>query len=184
MARIFVTAVLSYLVGSIPFGYILIRIFQGKDIRTTGSGNIGATNVARSSGFLGILTLLLDATKGLAAVALTRSLWPGQAQLGALAALFAILGHVFPAWLGFRGGKGVATALGAFLPLAPKALLITLTIFAVVLAVFRYVSLASVISVGVFPAISWAFSASSMSLMVLGVIAAASIVIIARHEGN
>ena len=117
MFQFFLTAAFSYLLGSIPFGYVLLRIFRGQDVRQTGSGNIGATNVARSSPALGILTLLLDALKGAAAVAVTRALFPDPMMLAAVAALYAILGHIFPVWLRFRGGKGVATGLGSFLML-------------------------------------------------------------------
>ena len=99
------TAAVSYLLGSIPFGFILVSIFRGQDIRKTGSGNIGATNVARSSPALGLLTLVLDALKGLAAVALTRAFFPGRSVLAGLAALFAIVGHMFPIWLRFREEK-------------------------------------------------------------------------------
>src|SRR4030081_778777 len=108
MTAFLVTAAFSYLLGSIPFGYILLRMFRGQDVRQTGSGNIGATNVARSSPALGILTLLLDALKGYAAVAIIRALFPDQIVLAGIAALFAIVGHIFPVWLKFRGGKGVA----------------------------------------------------------------------------
>ncbi len=120
--RILLTATVSYLLGSIPFGLILVRIFRGEDVRLSGSGNIGATNVARSSPALGVLTLVLDALKGLAAVALTRAFFPGRNTLAGMAALFAIVGHMFPIWLKFRGGKGVATALGSFALLAPASL--------------------------------------------------------------
>jgi len=122
-------AALSYLLGSLPFGYLLVRIFRGEDVRLSGSGNIGATNVARKSPVLGVVTLLLDALKGAAAVEfaylLSRRVHGGPPHyvLMAMAALFAIFGHVFPVWLKFRGGKGVATGLGAFLIIAPKAVL-------------------------------------------------------------
>src|SRR5579871_3316660 len=106
----------SYLLGSIPFGYILVRIFRGEDVRLTGSGNIGATNVSRKSPLLGAMTLLLDATKGFLAVHLAatflRQPAPALHRMMAAAALFSILGHMFPIWLSFHGGKGVATALG------------------------------------------------------------------------
>src|SRR5262249_28449955 len=114
-------ALMSYFLGSIPFGYLLVRLFHGKDVRQTGSGNIGATNVSRTSPALGAITLLLDAVKGMAAVILTRIIFPDhkQIQLSVVAALFAIVGHIFPVWLRFRGGKGVATGLGSFALLAP-----------------------------------------------------------------
>src|SRR5690348_6756307 len=118
-----ITAAFSYLIGLIPFGYVLVRSVNGKDMRETVSGNIGATNVARTSPALGVLTLVLDATKGMAAVVLARALFPGEHLVAVVAALFAILGHVFPVWLHFRGGKGVATGLGSFAVLIPKAIL-------------------------------------------------------------
>lgn len=184
MFPFFPTAVFSYFLGSIPFGYILLRIFRGQDVRQTGSGNIGATNVARSSPALGILTLLLDALKGCAAVALTRVLFPDQSTLAAIAALFAILGHIFPAWLRFRGGKGVATGLGSFVMLAPKIVLIALGIFIVVVLAFRYVSLASIVTVALFPLLAWLLKAYGNTPMVLVFMAAASALIIAKHRGN
>jgi acyl phosphate:glycerol-3-phosphate acyltransferase len=115
----------SYLLGSIPFGYLLVRIFTGEDVRASGSGNIGATNVARKSPALGVATLLLDAAKGLAAVLVARALFSGPHQqlIMTTAAFFAVLGHLFPVWLKFRGGKGVATSLGAFILLTPKSIL-------------------------------------------------------------
>jgi glycerol-3-phosphate acyltransferase PlsY len=118
-------AVVAYLLGSIPFGYLLVRVFRGEDVRHSGSGNIGATNVARSSPVLGLLTLSLDASKGGAAVLIAARFQTSGAlySIESLAALFAILGHLFPVWLKFRGGKGVATALGSFVIIAPKSIL-------------------------------------------------------------
>jgi glycerol-3-phosphate acyltransferase PlsY len=176
------TAVSSYLLGSIPFGYLLVRGFQGKDIRQSGSGNIGATNVARSSPLLGVLTLLLDALKGLAAVGLTAVLFHGQPNLLGLAAFCAILGHVFPLWLKFRGGKGVATGLGSFVLLAPKIVLAAVGIFLLIVALFRYVSLGSVIAVASFPLLVFFFTGyrSPTFLFLL----ASSLLIIAKHHQN
>src|SRR6478609_3728897 len=120
-----IVAVVAYLLGSIPFGYLLVRIFRGEDIRQTGSGNIGATNVARSGAKgLGILTLVLDVLKGFVAVVIAQHIarrygFPQGYDIAAAAALAAVVGHCFPVWLGFRGGKGVATALGVFLALVP-----------------------------------------------------------------
>ena len=184
MFPFFLTASFSYLLGSIPFGYILLRIFRGQDVRQTGSGNIGATNVARSSPVLGILTLLLDALKGAVAVAVTRALFPDQMMLAAIAALFAILGHAFPVWLRFRGGKGVATGLGSFLMLAPKIVLIALGIFVVMVFAFRYVSLASIVTVALFPLLAWLLKEYGNTPVVLVFMAAASALIIAKHGGN
>src|SRR5579863_1353181 len=124
MRAILITAGIGYLLGSIPFGYLLVRRFRGADVRTTGSGNIGATNVARTSPALGAATLLLDALKGAAAVLLVSIIFRGERDLAFVAALAAVAGHIFPVWLGFRGGKGVATGLGSFLLLTPKAILL------------------------------------------------------------
>jgi acyl phosphate:glycerol-3-phosphate acyltransferase len=184
MSPFFLTAAFSYLLGSIPFGYILLRIFRGQDVRQTGSGNIGATNVARSSPALGILTLFLDALKGATAVAIARALFPDQMMLAAIAGLFAILGHIFPVWLRFRGGKGVATGLGAFVMLAPKIVLIALGIFVVMVFAFRYISLASMVTVAVFPLLAWLLKAYGNTPMVLVFMAVASALIIAKHRGN
>src|SRR5665213_274767 len=118
------TIPLAYLLGSIPFGYVLVRIFRKQDIRATGSGNIGATNVARSGAKgLAIATLLLDLGKAFVAVKIAQHIFPDDYDLAVFAAVAAILGHVFPIWLRFRGGKGVASALGVFLALSwPSAL--------------------------------------------------------------
>ena len=131
MKSLYLIAICSYLLGSIPFGYVLVRLFQGADIRERGSGNIGATNVARTSPTLGLITLLLDAAKGYLAVYLAflfpEALDPFSTQrilIASVAAALAITGHIFPVWLKFRGGKGVATALGSFVWLAPKAVLV------------------------------------------------------------
>ncbi len=184
MAAFVLTVVFSYLLGSIPFGYILVRVFRGQDIRRRGSGNIGATNVARSSPALGLLTLVLDAGKGLAAVALTRALLPGQEVLAGLAALCAILGHVFPVWLQFHGGKGVATGLGAFILLAPKAILMMIGIFVAVLLAFRYVSLSSIVTVALLPLVAWLLSSYGDTPLMLGFMAGASVLIIVKHQQN
>jgi glycerol-3-phosphate acyltransferase PlsY len=197
--------VTSYLLGSIPFGYLLVRIFRGEDVRQTGSGNIGATNVARTgSKGLAIATLLLDALKGYLAVAI--ALWlPGHLAvpisptthatfdyigpnspylLAALAALFAILGHMFPVWLRFKGGKGVATAVGAFLGIAPTAILVVLALFVAIVAVTRYVSLGSIVAAAVFPFAAWWLNPSTRSLAVLGLLSVSSLLIIIRHKDN
>jgi acyl phosphate:glycerol-3-phosphate acyltransferase len=145
----------AYLLGSIPFGYLLVRAFYGDDVRQTGSGNIGATNVSRTSPLLGFATLLLDALKGLAAVALVLIVMHGDRTLAFAAAFTAICGHVFPVWLGFRGGKGVATGLGSFLLLTPKAVLISIAIFIALVAAFRWVALASVIASASLPPLAW-----------------------------
>jgi glycerol-3-phosphate acyltransferase PlsY len=181
---IFLTAAFSYLLGSIPFGFILVRIFRGQDVRMTGSGNIGATNVARSSPALGILTLVLDALKGMAAVALTRAFFPGRNLLAGMAAVFAIVGHMFPIWLKFRGGKGVATGLGSFVLLAPKSLLAAAGVFIAVVLVFRRVSLGSILAVGLFPLIAWLLHDYYGAPQMLALMAVASVLIVAKHHQN
>jgi len=133
----------AYLLGSVPFSYLVARR-RGVDVRTVGSGNVGATNVMRSVGrSAGLLAFALDFAKGAAASLLGQAVEP-QSPLPALCAAMAVLGHMYPVWLRFRGGKGVATGAGAFLPLVPAATLAALLTFAVVLAASRYVSLASI----------------------------------------
>ena len=184
MSAYILTAVISYLLGSIPFGYLLVRMFQGEDIRRSGSGNIGATNVARSSPGLGLLTLALDAGKGMAAVAMTRALFPQQGILVGLAGLCAVIGHIFPVWLKFRGGKGVATGLGSFLLVAPKAIAMMVGIFAVLLLAFRRVSLGSIIAVALLPLLAWLSHGYGNTPLILGFMAGASLLVIAKHCGN
>ncbi len=184
-----IVALVSYLFGSIPFGYILVRIFRGEDVRQSGSGNIGATNVARKSPVLGGLTLLLDGLKGAAAVMLAAGLttpMDGDHDLSALAfaALLAVVGHMFPIWLKFRGGKGVATALGSFLLVAPKAAFAAAIVFILVVAVTRYVSLGSILAVAVFPVAAWRFHQFGLSGTPLVYMSIASLLIIAKHHHN
>ncbi len=145
------TLTIAYLLGSIPFGYVLVLLFRHQDVRATGSGNIGATNVARSGGKgLGLLTLLLDALKGYVAVILAMHFAPntahGPSSLAVAAAVVAVLGHVFPVWLKFRGGKGIATALGVFVALVPWVALSALGLFILVVAITRLVSLGSILA--------------------------------------
>jgi len=199
-----IVALISYLLGSIPFGYILVRLFRGEDVRTSGSGNIGATNVARKAPGLGIATLFLDASKGFIAVWIASRIaysswnsthpmslyfdnhpyrvWP--ALLMAIAAVFAILGHVFPVWLKFKGGKGVATGVGAFIALAPKAVLIVLVIFVAIVAAFRYISLGSIVAAAAFPVFAWLLYRYQASPAVFAAMVCASAVIIAKHHQN
>ncbi len=178
----FLIAITSYLLGSIPFGYLLVRILRHQDVRKTGSGNIGATNVARTSPALGAATLILDALKGFAAVVLARHFHPEAAVFMAAAALFAIVGHMFPVWLGWRGGKGVATALGSFLCMAPKSVLVMVAIFIVIVAVFRYISLGSIVAAICFPFLVVFSEHAGLSSVLLTATASALIVI--RHHEN
>lgn len=151
-------ATIGYALGSIPFGYLLVRLFRGEDVRASGSGNIGATNVARRSPVLGAATLVLDAGKGSAAVLLVRVLFGGSTLVLTVAACAAVLGHMFPAWLKFRGGKGVATGLGSLALIAPKSIVCVAGIFLVVVAAFRYISLGSVLAATAFPLFAWCAS--------------------------
>jgi glycerol-3-phosphate acyltransferase PlsY len=183
MTHFILTAAYSYLLGSIPFGYLLVRLFRGQDVRQTGSGNIGATNVSRTSKGLGVLTLILDALKGLAAVVITRQTFPGNKTLLATAALFAIVGHMFPVWLRFRGGKGVATGLGSFVLLTPKTILVMLAVFLVIVLAFRYVSLASILTVALFPLLAWIIEPDHAARE-LPFIAVACVLIVAKHHEN
>lgn len=180
----FIIAAYSYLLGSIPFGYLLVRVFYGQDIRQTGSGNIGATNVSRTSPWLGVLTLLFDACKGAAAVWITRAFFADQTAWLGLAALAAIAGHIFPLWLKFRGGKGVATGLGSFVILFPKTVLIMIGIFAVIFLAFRYVSLASLLTVGLFPLVVWLRHGSIEPPQMLISITLSCLLIVAKHHAN
>ena len=182
-------AVASYLLGSIPFGYLLVRIFRGEDVRQSGSGNIGATNVSRKSPALGVLTLLLDALKGSVAVLLGEFLCgPARAtpryRVMALAALFAVVGHMFPVWLKFHGGKGVATGLGSFVLIAPKAVLLAASIFVVVVVAFRYISLGSIVAVASFPVLAYFLHEYGNAWRTLLFMSVASLLIIAKHHQN
>ena len=180
-----ITAAVSYLLGSIPFGYLLVRIFKGEDVRTSGSGNIGATNVARKSPALGVATLLLDAAKGLAAVLVARVLFSGPHQqlIMTTAASFAVLGHLFPIWLKFRGGKGVATSLGSFILLTPKSILCMVGLFLIIAVAFRYVSLGSIAVAAAFPLLAWALHeyADSRQLIFIALVSA---LVIWKHRQN
>lgn len=194
MSTFIMVAAVAYALGAIPFGYILVWLFRGEDVRQTGSGNIGATNVARKAPGLGIATLVLDTAKGYAAVSfawfLADRTWRGLApmpwhhgMLIGLAALFAIVGHMFPVWLRFKGGKGVATGVGVFLAIVPNAVLIVLAIFAVIFLVFRYVSLASIIATAAFPLVGYLLISRGDRWLV-PFMCAASLLIIARHHEN
>jgi glycerol-3-phosphate acyltransferase PlsY len=192
MSVYLIVAVIAYLLGSIPFGFILTRAFLGTDVRTMGSGNIGATNVLRTgSTRLGVATLVLDAAKGYTAVSIALRLahaapghlsWPDGFLVG-LAALCAMLGHVFPVWLGFKGGKGVATGVGVFLALAPLAVLLVLLVFLLIFLAFRYVSLASIVAAALFPAAILMLSGRNCYPL-LPFVGAASILIVAKHYAN
>lgn len=175
---------LAYLLGSIPFGYILVKIFRKQDIRSTGSGNIGATNVARSGAKgLAIATLLLDLGKAFVAVKIAQHIAPGNYDLAVAAAVAAVLGHCFPIWLGFHGGKGVASALGVFIALTPASALATFVIFVIIFAFTRYVSLASIVAAASFPIFGFHF-VPFRTPMVIGGFFFIPLLIIVKHHQN
>ena len=173
--------IVAYLLGSIPFGYLIVRRKMGADIRQTGSGGTGATNVSRRAGkAAGVLTLLLDAAKGCAAVLIAKVV-SGDDWVLAAAAIAALVGHIFPVWLGFRGGKGVATAVGIFAVLAPVALLCAGVIFLAIVVTTRYVSLGSIIAAVLIPVFVWLLS-GLQPILTASIVAAALIVF--AHRGN
>ncbi len=182
MHSLLISAAAGYFLGSIPFGYLLVRAFRGADVRTTGSGNIGATNVARTSPLLGIITLVLDVLKGMAAVGIALALCPGNRTAAFVAALAAVSGHIFPLWLRFRGGKGVATGLGSFVLLTPKAVLLAMAVFVVMLAAFRFVSLASVTAAACLPVLTLSLHEGHSLQIVM--VAISSALIILKHRPN
>jgi glycerol-3-phosphate acyltransferase PlsY len=174
----------AYLLGSIPFGYLLVRIFLHADIREQGSGNIGATNVARSGAKgLGVATLLLDLGKAYVAVVIARHVSGGNYDVQVAAAVAAVLGHVFPVWLRFRGGKGVASALGVFLALSWPSAVAILLVFVVVFALTKYVSLASIAGSATFPLFGFYFVALRTPMVVFGFLFLPLLVIV-KHHGN
>lgn len=178
----------AYLLGAIPFGYLIVKERAGVDVRSVGSGNVGATNVLRVAGKLpaiGVLTM--DMAKGCFPVLIGRVLGVSPEILAATA-LAAVLGHIFPVFLGFRGGKGVATALGAFLALAPIATVTSAVTFILLVTWKRYVSLGSVVAVGSFP--FWAYLFGRLGWMTIpwlpvGVAGlATAVVVLMRHRAN
>ena len=179
---------IAYLLGSIPFGYLLVRIFRNEDIRAQGSGNIGATNVARSGAKgLGVATLLLDLGKAYVAVLVARHLAVGAGVAGVYdvevaAAVAAVLGHVYPVWLGFRGGKGVASALGVFLALTWPSGLAIFVVFLVVFALTRYVSLASIVGSATFPLFGFHFVKPWTPMVVFGFLFIPLLIIVKHHS--
>ena len=172
----------AYLLGSVPFSFVVARAFGVEDVRRVGSGNVGATNVLRSAGrAAGALALLLDAAKGAAASGLALWLAPEPATVPALAAIAAVLGHMYPVWLRFQGGKGVATGLGAFAPLAPQAALGATALFLVTLVGTRYVSLSSIVAAVSLAVLAWVFGAS---IPVAGLATLTAALVVVRHRSN
>jgi glycerol-3-phosphate acyltransferase PlsY len=187
--RPLLVVIIAYLLGSIPFGYLIVRRKLGDDIRQTGSGGTGATNVSRRAGkTAGVITLVLDALKGSLAVLLAMGLSPDVHWIIAAAAIAAIVGHMFPVWLGFRGGKGVATGVGVFLILAPIALLCAGIVFLGVVLLTRYVSLGSITAAVTIPFFVWLQSVfvapvAELKWLLIAAILGAVLIVFA-HRGN
>src|SRR5690349_13077995 len=192
--RVAVVLMVAYLIGSIPFGYLIVRLSGGGDVRQTGSGGTGATNVSRRAGkAAGFLTLVLDAAKGafavlMAGVALSDHRTGATIWWFVAAAVAVVAGHIFPVWLGFRGGKGVATAAGAFFMVAPFALLCAGIVFVLVVALTRYVSLASLAAAVLIPFFLWVQKwtlqpAADIRPPLIAAVAGALLIIFA-HRGN
>jgi glycerol-3-phosphate acyltransferase PlsY len=179
----FLVLAACYLIGGIPFGYLLVRWRTGADVRASGSGNIGATNVLRTSGrALGIATLLLDIAKGCLAVWIMDRAAAGNPLWLSLAALAAIAGHAFPVFLRFQGGKAVASFIGAFLYLSPAPLLAVLLVFVAVVWVKRIISLGSIVAAGSFPLAVFLMQHPEWPILAAAAIAGAFI--IWRHRAN
>lgn len=175
--------VAAYLIGGIPFGLIIVKLMTGADVREAGSGNIGATNVLRTTGRLaGILTLLLDAAKAWVAVWIADRLTGGSELWMSFAALAALAGHAWSIWIGFKGGKAVASFVGAYAYLTPLPLLAVALLFVFLVSWTRYLSLGSVIAAGLFPLACWMILHPAWPVLVSAV--AAAVVIVERHRGN
>ena len=173
--------VASYLLGSIPFSFLVGRAFGVEDVRRVGSGNVGATNVLRTAGkTAGLCALLLDAAKGAAASLLALWILPDRPMVAALSAVAAVLGHMYPLWLGFQGGKGVAAGLGAFAPLVPKAAVAATGAFLLTLMATRYVSIGSI--VGAVALAAFAFVFGSPAVAWAATLTAGLVVV--RHRSN
>jgi glycerol-3-phosphate acyltransferase PlsY len=175
--------VIAYLLGAIPFGYLLVRFSTGKDVRSAGSGNIGATNVLRTTGrTLGIATLVLDIAKGVLAVWIAAELTGNEDVWMSASALAVMAGHSYPVFLHFKGGKAVATFVGAFAFLTPVPLLATAVVFFAVVAGTGYISAASVVGAAVFPLGVWLILHPSPEVLIASLIAGAFIIY--RHKEN
>lgn len=178
-----ISTILAYLIGGLPFGYLFVRFSLGKDVRTMGSGNIGATNVHRTAGKkAGIIVLLLDILKGFFAVWIAGIITHGSITGLALAAAAVMVGHCYPLFLGFKGGKAVACFVGAFLYLAPASLFITILIFIAVVAFSKYISLGSITGALLFPVVLWFVQHPSRPLLFAAIFS--SLLVIYRHHAN
>ncbi|MBI1748267.1 MAG: glycerol-3-phosphate 1-O-acyltransferase PlsY [Acidobacteria bacterium] len=173
----------AYFLGAIPFGYMIVRLTQGGDIRQVGSGNIGATNVFRSASKMGgVATLLLDAAKGYLAVLLARKLLNDPTRSWEVAAaVLAIVGHIFTIFLKFKGGKGVAVGCGAYMAISPMAGLASILVFVVVMGISRYVSLGSIMATLAYPLSAYWFDEPKVVILGGGL---GALLIIAKHHAN
>ena len=182
-AVIVATTIFSYFIGALPFGYLLVHFSLGKDLRTMGSGNIGATNVHRTlGGKAGVLVLGLDIMKGLLAVWVTALLTHGDPLGVALATAAVMLGHCYPVFLGFKGGKAVACFIGAFCYVTPLAFLAIVPVFLVVVAISRYISLGSIVAALFFPFAVWRIERPASPILTAAIFAA--VLIVYRHKSN
>lgn len=186
-----VAVIIAYLIGSIPFGYLVVRATAGGDVRQIGSGGTGATNVTRSAGkAAGVITLILDALKGVLVIVVARLVANGANAdwVIAAAAIAVLVGHIFPVWLGFRGGKGVATGVGVFLALAPVAVLCAAVIFVTVVWLTKFVSLGSIMAAATIPLFVWLQSVFVEPVADLRPLLSAAVVgallILFAHRGN
>ena len=190
MAPKIICVVISYLLGSIPFGYLFVKYLftSGEDVRQIGSGGIGATNVTRRAGVKGgLLTYVCDVAKGVAAVMLMRMVANDDYFWIGAAAIAAIIGHIFPIFLGFRGGKGVATGVGVYLALAPYSVLATLILWAAIVYFTRYVSLGSIIATAAVPIwtllfYGWLFPSEHLQALLIVAIAGCALIVATHHE--
>jgi acyl phosphate:glycerol-3-phosphate acyltransferase len=177
------TVLIAYLIGAIPFGFLLVKLTTGKDVRASGSGNIGATNVLRTTGrSAAIATLVLDVAKGFAAVWLAAELTSDSALWTSASALAVMAGHSYPVFLGFKGGKAVASFMGAFLYLTPLPLLAAMAVFGIVAAGTRYISVGSIVAAGSFPLGVWLILHPPLEILLASLIAGGFIVY--RHKSN
>ncbi len=179
MTLLYLIPIIGYFLGSIPFGYLLVKTAQGQDIRSVGSGNIGATNVFRKNRWAGIATLLLDGGKGYMAVLIAGWMGGGPGWQS-FAAVSAIAGHLFTVWLRFKGGKGVATGCGAYLALAPAPVGTTLVLFVLTLVLTRYISLSSILATAAFPL--WAFLFHEPHQVLPGAILGSALIVVRHHQ--
>jgi glycerol-3-phosphate acyltransferase PlsY len=178
-----IALVVAYLVGGIPFGYLLVRWKTGEDVRDKGSGNIGATNVLRTTGrAVAVATLLLDIAKGVFAVWLADKLSDGSPLWMSLAALGVMAGHAYPVFLKFQGGKAVASFIGAFLYLTPVPMIAALLVFIIVVAATRQISMGSIVAAGGLPLATWLIE-HPPSIVILATLVAA-VFLIYRHRAN